>query len=54
MITTCWYCVHAWREDKSNVVCHLECCYKARTHSVCDKFIRDPKKERAGEEEIHI
>lgn len=54
MIYTCWYCGHAWRENSSQVFCNLKFCYMARSHSICEKFIRDPKKEYAGEEAIHV
>lgn len=49
MMYMCWYCKHAYRETNNKVCCQLKTCYRDRTQSVCDHFIRDPWKENDDE-----
>ena len=54
IVYTCWYCIHAFRENSSTVSCNKKWCQFARTHGTCEHFLRDPKKEYAGDEVLKI
>lgn len=50
---TCWYCVHAVREDRSNVRCDRDNQYHGRSAS-CVHWCEDWRKVNAGEEELGL
>ena len=49
----CWYCIWAFRENKSEVSCKTHNCKCARSFA-CKQFLEDPKKKYADQEQIHI